>query len=240
MYFGYQQTLDWTRRVAEIARRHRRVDLFVLPSFPVLAPVLAELADTSVGTGAQDLFWEPSGAFTGEVSGLLLAEMGCRYVEVGHAERRRIFGETDAVVTAKTRAALDAGLVPVVCVGETERMSPSAAAAFCVAQLERSLPAGARGPIVVAYEPVWAIGAARPASVDHIREVCVVLGGRLGATDRLIYGGSAGPGLLTALGDRVDGLFLGRFAHDPTALESVLDEAGRRSEATVGPSDARP
>ncbi|SCL28946.1 triosephosphate isomerase [Micromonospora pallida] len=255
MYFGYQQTLDWCRRVADLARHHQAVrsgavELFVLPSFPALAPVLADLAGTGVGTGAQNLSSAASGAFTGEVSGAFLAEMGCRYVEVGHAERRRLFGETDEVVAAKTRAALDAGLCPVICVGESTRTSPEQAAAACVEQLDRLLSlarsADNAGPgrsprIIVAYEPVWAIGAAQPAPTDHIRSVCTVLQKHLHtlpeyAGSRVIYGGSAGPGLLTHLGGAVSGLFLGRFAHDPAALKSILDEAARHPDRATDPA----
>ncbi|WP_432990589.1 triose-phosphate isomerase family protein [Dactylosporangium sp. CA-233914] len=232
MYFGYRQTLDWCGRVGALARRHPAVtsgavELFVLPSFPALAPVLAELDGSGVGVGAQNLSWADAGPFTGEVGGAMLAEMGCRYVEVGHAERRRLFGETDEIVAAKVRAAVDAGLCPVVCVGETERISPQQAIAFCLEQLDRAFGGPGRpGGAIVAYEPQWAIGAEQAASADHIRTVCAALEGATGT--RVIYGGSAGPGLLAQLGTAVSGLFLGRFAHNPAALESVLDEAVER------------
>ena len=113
------------------------------------------------------------------------------------------------------------------CIGEAERDEPAVAAARTVAQLVDALDGAPAGPLIVAYEPVWAIGAPEPAPVDHIRAVTLAL--RQAVTDRpgtlVIYGGSAGPGLLTELGDAVDGLFLGRFAHDPASLEAVLDEA---------------
>jgi triosephosphate isomerase len=250
LYFGHQETLEWCRQVADMAKRHRalqdgRVKLFVLPSFQALVPARQILADTPVAIGAQDLHWEDRGAFTGEVSGLALAETGCRYVEVGHEERRRLFGEHESIVSAKTAAALRNGLVPVICVGESEQGPAEDAAAVCLAQLDSALRMGQGGPqgsaIVVAYEPIWAIGSVSPASAQHINEVCARL--RIWLSNQgpfpqysIIYGGSAGPGLLTQLGSDVDGLFLGRFAHRVAALSDIIEEAsslrdGHGSEA---------
>lgn len=233
MYFGHAAALSWFDRVAELAREHPavasgQVELFVIPSFPSIPGAIAAFEGTRVLVGAQDLHWEDSGAFTGEVSGAELAELGVRVAEVGHAERRRLFFETDAVVAAKTAAALRNGLVPVLCIGEAAQLTPALAAAEVISQLDAALAGSPAGRVIVAYEPVWAIGAAEPASADHIAAVCVALREHLDATGRdgtVIYGGSAGPGLLTRLGDSVDGLFLGRFAHDPAALAAVLDEA---------------
>lgn len=234
MYFGHHQTLNWSRRTAAIAGRHPAVaagiaELFVLPSFPTLVPVASIVAGSGVRVGAQDLAAEDAGPYTGEVSGAHLKEIGCDYAEVGHAERRRLFGEGDTVVAAKTAAALRNGLTPVLCVGELNETSPADAAARTVAELERLL-SGLTGPVVVAYEPQWAIGAPRPASTEHIRTVCAALSDWLAeqpafAGSRVIYGGSAGPGLLGSLGADAGGLFLGRFAHDPAAVERILDEA---------------
>ncbi|MCA1279346.1 triose-phosphate isomerase family protein [Saccharopolyspora sp. 7B] len=238
MYFGHQRTLDWCADVAEIARRHPAVrgggaKLFVLPSFPGLPPALDLFRDTPVEVGAQDLFWEDHGAYTGEVSGAELRELGCRHVEVGHAERRRLFGEDDRVVAAKTAAALRNGLTPVLCLGEERAGSTTDAVRTCLEQLDSALDAaraaGRGGAVVIAYEPQWAIGAAEPAEPEFIGAVCGKLRNALDAEpvlagSRVIYGGSAGPGLLSTLGDAADGLFLGRFAHDPAALERILDE----------------
>ncbi|NKX53080.1 triose-phosphate isomerase family protein [Arthrobacter mobilis] len=243
MYFGHRQTVSWCQEVARMAAGHPalaggKVTLFVLPSFPALVPALQAFADSPVQLGAQDLYWQDSGPFTGEVSGPQLREAGCRFVEVGHAERRRLFAESDLDVAAKTAAAVRNGLTPVICVGEQQQMPVQAAAAVCTGQLAVAMgTAMAQGdgsaPIVVAYEPVWAIGAAEPASTEHIRGVCAYLQDWLGTQDtfphyRVIYGGSAGPGLLARLGQEVDGLFLGRFAHDVQALAGIVDEAAAR------------
>ena len=240
MYFGYRETLDWCARVRQIATASPSVAdgavrLFVMPSFPFLLPVISIFRDTPIEVGAQDLYSEDGGPFTGEVSGRALAEIGCRLVEVGHSERRRLFGETEEVVALKVAAALRNGLRPVICVGEEAPVGPNEACRRSIKQIESALARATPGAsVVIAYEPLWAIGADEPASEEHISEVCQGLRDfmssmRSGENDRVIYGGSAGPGLLERLGNSVDGLFLGRFVHDPDALEAVLDEAGRVS-----------
>jgi len=232
MYFGHAQTLAWMAKVNELALAHPAVAdgsvrLFVIPGFVSIVPSGEELAGSRVELGAQDLAAADTGAFTGEVSGVELAEVGVSVVEVGHAERRSLFGETDEVVAAKAAAALRNGISPVLCVGEKIQTSAADAAAECIRQLDSALADAVDGPVIVAYEPVLAIGAERPAEAAHVRAVCrelrSAIAGRPGST--VIYGGSAGPGLLTELGTDVDGLFLGRFAHDTAALSLVLDEA---------------
>ena len=248
MYFGHRQTLDWCARVAELAQHHPAiasgaVELFVIPEFTTLAPAVEILATTGVLVGAQDLFWEDRGAFTGEVSGTDLAEIGISVVEVGHAERRRIFAETDAIVAAKTTAALRNGIAPVLCIGEQSRGDAADAAEQVIRQLENAIADAPEGRIIVAYEPVWAIGAAAPADPAYIRTVCAALRRHIaGWVDRdgsvVIYGGSAGPGLLGELGGDADGLFLGRFAHSVEALGSVLDEAAELSAGRLAAASA--
>jgi triosephosphate isomerase len=172
--------------------------------------------------------WAGSGAWTGEVSAGMLAEAGARYVEVGHAERRRHFGETDETVAAKTRAATHAGLVPVICAGERRGEDPGAATEETLRQVRAALAGAAPGSeVVIAYEPVWAIGAREPAPARHVRTVAEAVRGALRDHDvrgRLIYGGSAGPGTYGELAGAVDGLFLGRLAHDTEGLRKVLEE----------------
>lgn len=237
MYFDVARTVAWARRVAAIAAAHPAVvdglvEVFVLPSLPALPAVAAALRGAPVSFGAQDLFWEDRGAFTGGVSGADLRELGCRWVEVGHAERRRYFGEDDGTVNLKTAAAVRNGLSPVLCVGERTRGDAEAAGEQCVAQLESVLEGlvASDASLVVAYEPEWAIGADEAADPEHVLAVADRIDGFLArqrsvARARLVYGGSAGPGLLPRLGGGVRGLFLGRFAHDPEALGLILDDA---------------
>jgi triosephosphate isomerase len=247
MYFSHARTVQWCRAVAEIAGQHPAissgtVELFVIPTYLSVPAALDALGSVAL-IGAQDLSVEDSGAFTGEVSGAEIAELGCRVVEVGHAERRRLFGETDEIVAAKTNAALRNGLDPVLCIGEAERTSTDAAIRDCIAQIDSALEpsrlAGHGGRVIVAYEPHWAIGAPEPASSDYIRTVCSALREHVRSlpdfpSSAVIYGGSAGPGLLSEIADSVDGIFLGRFAHDPDALRVILDEALSAADARAG------
>lgn len=228
-YLGYHQTLSWAESVAQGRAGHRPdLELFVLPSYPALAGVSQILAGTGVSLGAQNLAANDSGAQTGEVTGAMLVELGCHYVAVGHAERRRRFGESDDVVAAKVAAAFRHGLTPVLCVGETDYGTATQAISECIRQLKSGLTVARRTGtvrrVVVAYEPIWAIGQAKPAPDEHI---LAVIEGIRGVADgsSVIYGGSAQPGLLSRLAGGVDGLFLGRFAHDPTAVAAVVDEA---------------
>ncbi|WP_439693265.1 triose-phosphate isomerase family protein [Curtobacterium sp. SP.BCo] len=239
MYFSHARTLSWASDVAGIARRHPAVrsgavQLFVAPTFPALVPVRDVLAGSGVLLGAQDLAWADAGAFTGEVSGAELREIGVDVVEIGHAERRALFHETDDEVAGKVHAAFRNRLRPLVCVGEAIRASRPEAIADVTAQLDRAVSTavadGLAGPLIVAYEPVWAIGAPAPAPDEHVVTVLAGIEQHLATRPALagsvvLYGGSAGPGLLTRGGGRIGGLFLGRFAHDPAAVEAVLDEA---------------
>lgn len=239
MYFSHARTIAWATELATMASCHEAtrdglVDLFIVPTFPALVPVRAAIGDAPIRLGAQDLATHDAGAFTGEVSGLELAEIGCTLAEIGHAERRTLFQEDDAVIAAKTEAALRNGITPLLCVGEATE-APAALAALEVtdqvdAALSTASAAQLGGDIIVAYEPVWAIGAPTPAPSTHITAVIAAVEQHLAtmpdrAGSRVIYGGSAGPGLLTELDGKVRGLFLGRFAHDPAAVERVLDEA---------------
>jgi len=231
MYLGLEQTRQWLTAAAELMLRTRaadHVDVVFLPGFLSLALAGEVLAGTGAHYGAQDVFWEDSGPYTGEVSAPMLREAGCSYVEVGHAERRHLFGEDDDVTARKAAAGARAGLVPIVCVGELHAGSLDDAVRECRAQVEpvlRALPDDAEA--VFAYEPVWAIGTSAPADPERVVEVAVrlrrIFEHRTGRT-RLIYGGSAGPGLFSAVASGVDGLFLGRFAHDIQHLASVLAE----------------
>lgn len=236
MYFDRARTLEYCARILErlegvAAVTAGAVRVAVLPDFLTLAECADVLRGTPVILGAQDLAPRDRGALTGEVSGADLAGLGVGCVEVGHAERRGIFHEDDALVAGKFAAALRNGLIPLLCVGEPVRGDADAAATYCLEQVRAAVGPGASSEVWIAYEPVWAIGAPEPAPAAHVAEVCRRL--RDGVVDllpaaRLLYGGSAGPGLLTALGPSVDGLFLGRFAHDPAALARVVVEAGER------------
>ncbi len=250
-YFGYAETVRWAELVrGAVGTVPDGLELFVVPSFPVIPRVVEVFRGSGVLVGAQNIAHDDSGALTGETGGRMLAEIGCSIAEIGHAERRSLFGETDGLVALKVAAAYRNGLVPLLCVGEEDREHPAGAAESAIAQLDAALAqTQERGRMIVAYEPRWAIGAAAPADPAHVSAVCLALREHLLALgmggSSVLYGGSAGPGLLERLGASVDGLFLGRFAHDPAAVVAVLHEAARvngRSETrkTAGgsPDDA--
>jgi triosephosphate isomerase len=240
-YFGHARARAWMSEVAEMVRDvpaigSGAVRLVVVPTFLQIPAAREAFACTPVLIGAQDVSAYPAGAFTGEIAASELAEIGVAVAEIGHAERRRLFGETDADTASKAAAALTAGLAPLLCLGETERTASAVSADAVVAQLHARLAGAPAGAVTVAYEPVWAIGAESPASLEHIVVVTRALRAALSseparAGSEVVYGGSAGPGLLTQLGDAVDGLFLGRFAHDPRQLRRVIDEAADRAGA---------
>ena len=151
-----------------------------------------------IALGGQDCAVQASGAHTGDVSAMMLADLGCRYVIVGHSERRADHGETDAIVRAKAEAALKAGLTPIVCVGETlAEREAGRAEAVAVGQLSDSLPEAAPGSVVVAYEPVWAIGTGRTAGPDDAQVMHKALRAALpaghGEATSILYGGSVKP-----------------------------------------------
>ncbi len=229
---GYLQAL--VPLVADVDDR----DLFVLPAFPSLFVARDLLTGTNVAWGAQDVHPEDEGPFTGDVSAPMLADLGARFVEVGHPERRRQHGETEELIAAKVGAVLRWRMAPVVCVGEDRRAGPDAAADEVSGQLDRLLGAiapAALADVVVAYEPLWAIGidgvAAAPGEVSVVHAAIHrwfhARSGRTGQGDgaraRVIYGGSVdaegAEALLAAPG--VDGLFVGRASLDPVRFAAI-------------------
>ncbi|KAH7120823.1 Triosephosphate isomerase [Dendryphion nanum] len=237
MYYDLQDTLSYVRGVHQLDGEawNARVDLFVIPDFVTLMESARILESSSVMLGAQDTFWEDKGAYTGEVSPAVLRQAGARIVEIGHAERRALFGETDESVAKKAGAAARNGLIPLVCIGEKTHHSIASAAVGaavqeCKPQVTSVLAAVPDDvEVILAYEPVWAIGAAAPADPDHVvnvtKELRKLVTSRKGTT-RIVYGGSAGPGTFSKIAEGVDGLFLGRFAHDINNLKKVIGEVG--------------
>lgn len=213
-------------------------DVAVCVPAPYLAQVQGAVAGSAVALGAQDMSAHASGAYTGEVSASMLQEFGVQYVILGHSERRAYHGESDAAVAAKTVAALSAGLVPVVCVGETlEQREAGQTNEIVGGQLDVVLTAlsvedAAR--IVVAYEPVWAIGTGKTATPEMAQEVHAMLRARLGAKSaeaaakvRILYGGSMKPDnaqQLLAMAD-IDGGLIGGAALKATDFLAIVNAA---------------
>jgi triosephosphate isomerase len=199
-------------------------ELFVLPPFTSIWVAREHLRDSNVRWGAQDVHAEDAGAHTGDVSARMLVDLGCSFVEVGHSERRRDHRESDELIARKVRQVLRHRMTPILCVGEPRPGSPKAALDHAVPQAQTGLSLVTkqdRNRVVIAYEPVWAIGeGAIPADPEHIGAVHRGLH-ELGA--RVIYGGSVDP--LTAgpilTQDGVDGLFVGRAALDPKQFAAI-------------------
>jgi triosephosphate isomerase len=198
-------------------------EVVVAPPFTGLSEAVKAAGGTCVSVAAQDVFWEWEGAFTGEVSASMLAALGVRAVIIGHSERRHYFGETDEWVAKKVWAVLEQGLLPIMCVGETE---DEREAGSTEAVLERQVRAGLASvrsedaaKIVVAYEPVWAIGTGKTATPEIAREaisfvrdeVAETLGAEAADVMRILYGGSVGPNNIDELMAQpgIDGVLVG-------------------------------
>jgi triosephosphate isomerase len=215
-----------------------RVDVVVCPPFTALRSVqtVIETDYLRIQLGAQNVFWEPQGAFTGEISAPMLAKLGVKWVVVGHSERRHIFGEDDAMVARKLRAVLAAGMKPIVAVGETlEQREAEITEQVIGTQLQgalQGLDAATVAGLVIAYEPVWAIGTGRTASNEQAADAIGFLrrrvgegwGGDAAEQVRILYGGSVTPGNIAGLMAKrdIDGALVGGASLDPDKFASLV------------------
>jgi triosephosphate isomerase len=224
-----------------------RVEVAVLPPFTAIRSVqtVIEGDQINMSYGAQDLSPHDSGAYTGDVSGAMLSKLGCRYVVVGHSERREYHAEDDAAVNAKLNAAVRSGLAPILCVGEQLAVRESGdQLAHCRAQLDGALAgitAAQASSLVVAYEPVWAIGTGEVATPEDAQEVCAAIrarlaetfGGELADTTRVLYGGSvkrSNAGEILAQPD-VDGALVGGASLDAEEFAAICLAAAEPAPA---------
>ena len=211
------------KELAPLVKDNASVDIVVCPTFTALSAVCEAVKGTNVHVGAQNVHWEKSGAFTGEISAEMLKELGVEYVVIGHSERREMFGETDEYVNKRAKAALANGIVPIVCCGETlETREAGTTNAFVGAQIEAALDgltAKEVAGLVIAYEPIWAIGTGKTATFEQAEEVCAhireVVKAKFDATTadavRIQYGGSVKPATIDGLMQKpnVDGALVG-------------------------------
>jgi L-erythrulose 1-phosphate isomerase len=220
--------------IAAEAQADARIQRFVIPPFTAVREVKRLLTATSVKVGAQNMHWADQGAWTGEISPLMLVDCGLDIVELGHSERREFFGETDETVGLKTEAAVRHGLTPLICIGETAADKESGRADEVLEKEVRGalgrLSADQRSaPILLAYEPVWAIGEKGvPASADYADErqarIIAVAESVLGRRIPCLYGGSVNPGNCAELAacPHIDGLFIGRSAWNVAGYLDIL------------------
>ena len=213
---------------AKLVVREAEADVLICPPATLLARMAVAFEGQGIAFGAQDCHAKPSGAHTGDISAEMIADAGGSYVIVGHSERRAGYGETDATVAAKAAAALNAGLVAIVCVGETlDEREAGKALAVVDAQVQGSLPAGATPEnTVIAYEPVWAIGTGKTPSLDDIAEMHAAIRARLGSPGfRILYGGSVKPAnAAQILGlANVDGALVGGASLKAADFDAIID-----------------
>jgi len=236
MYKTNAEAVETAGRLVELVADTSGVDIMIAPVFTALDPVAKVVNGSRVDLGAQNLYWEKEGAFTGEISAAMLVSAGCRYVIIGHSERRQYFGETDETVGKKVSAAIAADLIPVFCVGETESERESGKT-FSV--LDKQVKDGLKeqvvddlGSLVIAYEPVWAIGTGKTATSDQAQEAhryirSVVeenFGTALADGVRILYGGSVKPANvaeLMAMPD-IDGALVGGASLDAESFSRIV------------------
>jgi triosephosphate isomerase len=234
------KTLAEAKALARAIRQEvvagRRAEVALAPPYTALTAVAAELAGSDIRLAAQDVFWEPQGAYTGAISPMMLLDAGCYYVIIGHSERRQHFGETNRTVNRKIQAALAAGLKVICCVGETREERESGLTIHRVGeQLREGLAAVSAGPeaLVIAYEPVWAIGTGKTATPEQAQEVHEFiraeierLYGQAGAF-RILYGGSVTPDNAAALLGQpdLDGALVGGASLKPDSFLKIIAAA---------------
>jgi triosephosphate isomerase len=213
-------------------------DVVICPSYLSVRTAVEHCAQSRARVAAQNMHEEPEGAFTGEVSAPMLVELGVDGVILGHSERRQYFGESDEALARKVPAALRAGLEPILCIGENEAQRDSdETEGILTRQIEADLsevPEDQLGDVVIAYEPIWAIGTGRTATPEQAQEACALIRGLIetraaeaAAAIRILYGGSVKPGNaaeLVALAD-VDGALVGGASLDPSDFAAIVDAA---------------
>jgi triosephosphate isomerase len=235
MHMNLAAAGELARGVVKGCATFNDIDIVLAPPFTALSTVAAAIAGSSVRLGAQDLHWEEKGAFTGEVSPPMLKDVGCEYVIVAHSERRQHFGETDRSANRKVIAALAHGLVPILCVGESDAERDRGVTFVVVdRQLKEDLKdvaAGQLANLVVAYEPIWAIGTGRTATPNQAEEVHQSIRGQLArlfsaeaaSRVRILYGGSVKPDNvhdLLAEAD-IDGALVGGASLDASSFTRI-------------------
>ncbi|MBP1605182.1 MAG: tpiA [Acidobacteria bacterium] len=242
MYKTVHEAIAFTKEFRQLVKDVHGVEVVVAPPFTALHAVVEAARSSPVAVAGQNLHWERDGAFTGEVSAAMLHEAGAEYVIIGHSERRRLFGETDGNVNRKVVAALAGELTPIVCIGETLEERESSRT---LDVLDRQIKEGLDGlsasqvaGLVIAYEPVWAIGTGRNATPQQAQEAHAHIRGRVRqwfgaeAADkcRILYGGSVKPDNIRDLRAQpdVDGALVGGASLDPKGFSAIVRDGSRR------------
>jgi len=237
MYKTVSEAIHFVEGLTPLIENARHCDIVLAPPFTALGEAVRAAKGTSILIASQDVFWEKEGAFTGQVSAPMIADVGCRFAIIGHSERRQFFGETDEQVNKKIRATLDAGLTPLVCVGEVlAEREANQTFTVILRQLEQAvnnLTGQDFSRIVLAYEPVWAIGTGRTATPEIAAEVhkrirqfaSEKFGAESSKILRILYGGSVKPDNIKGLMAQVDidGVLVGGASLKPESFASIVN-----------------
>jgi triosephosphate isomerase len=236
MYKNPSQTKDFFHSFLPLVSDHNRDEIVVCPPFIDLHAAIESVKGSKIAVGAQNVYWKDEGAFTGEISSPMLAAIGCTHVIIGHSERRQYFGETDDTVNLKLKAALEHALTPIVCVGEVleEReagLTEDVLRRQCMRAFS-SISAKKAAKLVVAYEPVWAIGTGKTATPEMASDAHVLIrgeaakafGDEFGASLRILYGGSVKPENAKALmsQEEIDGALVGGASLDAKSFAAIV------------------
>jgi triosephosphate isomerase len=241
MFKTVNETVAFVTELRDLVKPVSGVEIVVAPPFTAVHAAAGAARGSNVGVAAQNLYWEKEGAFTGEVSPAMVKETGAAYVIIGHSERRRLFGESDAIVNRKTMAAIGVGLTPIVCVGETlEERERGEMLAVLDRQIKDGLDqlsAAQVGALVVAYEPVWAIGTGRTATAAQAEEAHAHIrkrlrqwfGGDAADACRILYGGSVKPDNIKELIAEadVDGALVGGASLEVRSFADIVTRSQR-------------
>jgi triosephosphate isomerase len=237
MYKTAEEAGATAHQLVELVGAVSDIDIMIAPPFTALESVATAIKNSPLELGAQNLFWENEGAYTGEISAPMLVSLGCQYCIIGHSERRQYFDETDETVNKKIRAAIQAGLKPVFCIGETEEQR-EAGQTFSV--LDKQFKKGVEGfasdqlnSLIIAYEPVWAIGTGKTATNDQAQEahqfirslIKDSLGNTIFKSTRILYGGSVKPENISKLMEMpdIDGALVGGASLSAESFNKIVN-----------------
>ena len=236
MYKTPAEARDFFRDFLPLVSSHDRDEIVVCPTYLAIDAGVQSVKGTNVAVGAQDLYWQKEGAYTGEICGSMLVSVGATHVIIGHSERRQYFGETDDTVNLKLKAAIEAGLIPIVCVGEVleEReagLTDDVLRRQCLRAFNK-VSAKKAASLVVAYEPVWAIGTGKTATPQLAADAHAIIraeaaesfGEEFSAKLRILYGGSVKPENAHALmsEEEIDGALVGGASLDPKSFAAIV------------------
>ena len=236
MYKTCPDAVESAKQLSELVKDAKDTEIMIAPTFTALSDVNRAIQNTNIQLGAQNIFWEKEGAFTGEISAEMILSTGCEYVIIGHSERRQYFGETDETVNKKINAAITNNLKPVMCIGETEKEYEEKKT---LSVLDNQIKKGLEGfasddlmNLVIAYEPVWAIGTGKTAKSDQAQEVHrniralieKLFGNVLANSLRILYGGSVKPENIKELMTQpdIDGVLVGGASLNPETFSKIV------------------